>query len=87
MLIFTATQDYLLLVAIPMDLGTVRSKLIGGQYCVPKELIQDIKLIFANAKAYNEPRSRVRLSKSGREKKDERVGFELMAKLGEIATC
>ena len=56
---FSAPQDYPLLVAIPMDLGTVKSKLLGGQYRVPKELIQDIKLIFANAKAYNEPRSQV----------------------------
>ena len=54
-----AVQDYPLLVAMPMDLGTVRSKLSAGHYRIPKELIQDIKLIFANAKAYNEPRSKV----------------------------
>ena len=54
-----ASQDYPLLVAIPMDLGTVKSKLVGGEYRIPKELIQDIKLIFTNAKAYNEPRSKV----------------------------
>lgn len=42
-----------------MDLSTVRTKLVEGQYVVPKGLIQDIKLIFSNAKSYNEPRSQV----------------------------
>ena len=43
-----------------MDLTTVMSKVEGDMYSTPNEFAEDIRLIFANSKAYNtNKRSRV----------------------------
>ena len=43
-----------------MDLTTVMSKVEGDMYSTPNEYAEDIRLIFANSKAYNtNKRSRV----------------------------
>ena len=42
-----------------MDLSLVRQKLSDGRYRVPRELIDDVRLIFTNAKEYNQQRSQV----------------------------
>ena len=46
-----------------MDLGTVREKLLTGDYKVPNDFISDIKLIFSNAKKFNRKGSKVYLRK------------------------
>ena len=42
-----------------MDLSLVRQKLSDGRYRVLRELIDDVRLIFTNAKEYNQQRSQV----------------------------
>lgn len=37
----------------PMDLGTVKEDLLGGNYESPVEFSKDMKLIFTNSKNYN----------------------------------
>lgn len=43
-----------------MDLSTVRDKLQNEEYLLPKDFIQDVHLIFNNAKLYNQTRSQVK---------------------------
>ncbi|XP_053730106.1 bromodomain and WD repeat-containing protein 3 isoform X1 [Synchiropus splendidus] len=45
-------QDYTDIIATPMDFGTVRRTLEEDHYENPIEFCKDIRLIFANAKAY-----------------------------------
>ena len=52
-------QNYRQIISIPMDLSTALSKLKSEQYSVPKDFISDIKLIFRNAKLYNQKGSMV----------------------------
>ncbi|KAL6483079.1 hypothetical protein MHYP_G00079510 [Metynnis hypsauchen] len=44
--------DYLDIVDIPMDFGTVLSTLLAGGYESPMDLCKDVRLIFSNSKAY-----------------------------------
>lgn len=44
--------DYLKKVQTPMDLGTIKERLLSGHYNAPNDLNKDLKLIFQNAKAY-----------------------------------
>lgn len=37
----------------PMDLGTVKSKLDGGEYSTQEEIVEDIRLVFNNACTFN----------------------------------
>ena len=53
------SQDYPLVVCCPMDLSLVRQKLSEGHYRVPREFIDDVRLIFTNAKEYNQHKSQV----------------------------
>lgn len=46
---------YYSIVTDPMDLGTVRDKLARGEYTSSRDLIQDIRLTFQNAKKFNPP--------------------------------
>ena len=48
-----------MVVCCPMDLSLVRQKLSEGHYRVPRELIDDVRLIFTNAKEYNQHKSQV----------------------------
>lgn len=45
-------QDYLSIIDTPMDFGTVKGTLEEDRYENPMELCKDIRLIFANAKAF-----------------------------------
>lgn len=47
--------DYYTVIKHPMDLGTVKSKLISGEYSSPVEFAADVRLTFSNAKTYNPP--------------------------------
>lgn len=45
--------DYYQMVDTPMDLGTVREDLVGGNYDTPLEFAKDMRLIFQNSKIFN----------------------------------
>lgn len=47
--------DYLTVIKHPMDLGTVKTKLVSGVYCSPADFLADVKLTFNNAMTYNPP--------------------------------
>jgi hypothetical protein len=49
--------DYPLIVKNPMDLGTVRKKLLNGKYKLAEEILDDLQLIWDNCKLYNAPGS------------------------------
>jgi hypothetical protein len=51
--------DYLTVVKRPMDINTVRSRLVDDMYNSREECIQDIRLIWDNAKLYNDPNSKL----------------------------
>jgi len=47
-------QDYERVVKQPMDLGTIRARIeSGGHYAGPDGVAADVRLVFANARAYN----------------------------------
>ena len=45
--------DYPEVIKTPMDLGTVKSKLLSGKYKTYEEVFNDIQLIWDNCKLYN----------------------------------
>ncbi|PIN03136.1 Transcription initiation factor TFIID, subunit BDF1 [Handroanthus impetiginosus] len=45
--------DYFNVIKHPMDLGTVKNKLLSGQYSSPMEFAADVRLTFKNAMTYN----------------------------------
>jgi hypothetical protein len=47
------TEDYLKVIATPMDLGTVEQRLVSGAYASPSALVADVNLVFDNAIVYN----------------------------------
>ncbi|CAN0046473.1 unnamed protein product, partial [Heterosigma akashiwo] len=47
--------DYFTVIARPMDLGTVAANLAAGQYLSVNDFVQDMALVFGNAKRYNPP--------------------------------
>ncbi|KAF2465877.1 histone acetyltransferase GCN5 [Lindgomyces ingoldianus] len=47
--------DYYNVITSPMDLTTMEEKLEHGLYATPKDLVDDLKLIFSNCRQYNEP--------------------------------
>jgi hypothetical protein len=51
--------DYFSIISIPMDLGTVKSKLGKNCYASIKEFADDIRLTFSNAMLYNPPTNNV----------------------------
>jgi len=52
-----STPHYLDIIARPMDLGTVAEKLHAGKYSGAPAFVQDVRLVFSNCCAYNEPGS------------------------------
>jgi hypothetical protein len=46
--------DYPLIVKYPMDLGTIRKKLVNSKYQLVEEALDDIQLIWDNCKIYNQ---------------------------------
>jgi len=51
-------EDYLQVIAHPMDLGTVDSKLKGSKYFSPQSMYTDVMLIWSNCRTYNTGRKR-----------------------------
>ncbi|KAJ8703846.1 hypothetical protein PYW07_013140 [Mythimna separata] len=52
--------DYCLVVAEPMDLGTVRTRLLEGAYSRAEQFARDVRLVFSNSRLYNtNKRSRI----------------------------
>lgn len=51
--------DYFEIVKKPMDLSTIRNKLMSGKYTDPWEYVDDVWLMFDNAWLYNRKTSRV----------------------------
>ncbi|XP_044485776.1 transcription factor GTE10-like isoform X2 [Mangifera indica] len=47
--------DYFTVIKHPMDLGTVKSKLVSGRYSSPLGFSADVRLTFSNAMTYNPP--------------------------------
>ncbi|KAA8540709.1 hypothetical protein F0562_024372 [Nyssa sinensis] len=45
--------DYFNVIKHPMDLGTVKSKLLSGEYWSPMGFASDVRLTFSNAMTYN----------------------------------
>ncbi|PSS07694.1 Transcription factor like [Actinidia chinensis var. chinensis] len=45
--------DYFNVIKHPMDLGTVKSKLLSGEYSSPLDFAADVRLTFSNAMTYN----------------------------------
>lgn len=46
-------KDYHKVITKPMDLGTIYSRCVLGEYLVLHDLVIDVKLVFSNAKKYN----------------------------------
>jgi len=47
--------DYYNVITTPMDLSTVEERLKQDYYAAPKNLVNDLKLIFSNCRRYNDP--------------------------------
>lgn len=45
--------DYFSVIKHPMDLGTVKTKLLSGEYASPLGFVADVRLTFSNAMTYN----------------------------------
>ena len=48
-------SDYHAIISKPMDLGTVLSRCVLGEYAVLRDMVADIQLVFSNAKKFNPP--------------------------------
>jgi hypothetical protein len=46
-------DDYIKIIRKPMDLSTVKSKLVQGLYPTPNDVFNDIQLIWDNCKRFN----------------------------------
>lgn len=46
--------DYLQVVKVPMDLGTIRAKLGRNEYKKPVDFAKDMRLVWDNCKLYNQ---------------------------------
>lgn len=51
--------DYFTIVKNPMDLGTIRKKLVNGEITTEEEYISLVRLVFDNAILYNKPQDDV----------------------------
>jgi histone acetyltransferase len=47
--------DYYNVIASPMDLSTMEDNFNGDSYAAPKDMVEDLRLIFSNCKLYNAP--------------------------------
>lgn len=46
--------DYYKVITSPMDLATIEERLERDSYSTPKELVDDLKLVFKNCRQYND---------------------------------
>lgn len=51
--------DYFTIIKCPMDLGTVTKRLAGGAYPNPQVMLSNVRLVWDNCRAYNDPSSEV----------------------------
>lgn len=51
--------DYFSIIKNPMDLGTIRTKLVNGEITTEEEYISQVRLVFDNAVLYNKPQDDV----------------------------
>ncbi|GKV05435.1 hypothetical protein SLEP1_g17450 [Rubroshorea leprosula] len=51
--------DYVTVIKHPMDLGTIKNKIVSGQYSSPLGFAADVRLTFSNATTYNPPGNNV----------------------------
>ena len=56
--------DYTTVIKRPKDLGTIEKRLENRDYKHPGEFVDDIRLIWSNARPYNPPASEPRESNS-----------------------
>ncbi|OJJ58982.1 hypothetical protein ASPSYDRAFT_178106 [Aspergillus sydowii CBS 593.65] len=47
--------DYYTVIESPMDLSTMEERLENDSYAVPKDMVNDLKLVFSNCLKYNDP--------------------------------
>lgn len=47
--------DYHSIITTPMDLGTVHSRCVLGEYRILNEFVADVELVFSNARRFNPP--------------------------------
>lgn len=53
--------DYLQVVKVPMDLGTIRNKLAKNEYKKAAEFARDVRLVWDNCKLYNQVKTNCKL--------------------------
>ena len=54
--------DYPQIITRPMDLGTIQNRLEGGEYEDHEAFAADVRLVWSNAKTYNQPGSGIYLA-------------------------
>lgn len=47
--------DYYTIITSPMDLGTIKDRLLRGGYASPEEVLRDVELVWSNCRTYNRP--------------------------------
>lgn len=47
--------DYYTVIAHPMDLGTIKDRLLQGAYATPLDVLADVQLVWSNCRLYNPP--------------------------------
>lgn len=76
--------DYLQKIKVPMDFGTIKRKLDGGMYKHPEQFVEDVRLVFNNARTYNKPGSDVHVMASTlQEKFEDRYTASIVPRLVE----
>mmetsp|Transcript_6775 Transcript_6775/g.17738 ORF Transcript_6775/g.17738 Transcript_6775/m.17738 type:complete len:328 (-) Transcript_6775:375-1358(-) len=60
-------HDYPKVVKHPMDLGTIKDKLKSSKYATTADLAQDVRLVWKNAKSYNQEGSEIHIAASSLE--------------------
>jgi len=53
--------EYHKIITAPMDLGTIESKLDGGEYQDDRAFASDVRLVFNNCRTFNQPNSQIAL--------------------------
>lgn len=77
-------KDYLDKVATPMDFGTIKKNLDTGRYRHPEQFVEDVRLVFNNARMYNKPGSDVHvMAKTLQEKFEDRYAASIVPRIVE----
>lgn len=77
-------KDYLEKVSKPMDFGTIKRNLDTGQYRHPEQFVEDVRLVFNNARMYNKPGSDVHvMANTLQEKFEDRYAASIVPRIVE----